>query len=134
MFRKCVCLERYSFHPLYTELNSNQLYPNVKLYVNCLGKIKSVSSATDFNTVRTEFRQSGICMAVIGTAATDAAEMISTDHAVGFAELMPDFILQRSGQARQLWNLARQYGKTLEGHCPGLSDPELSAYASIGTG
>ena len=71
-------------------------------------------------------------MAVIGTAATDAAEMISTDHAVGFAELMPDFILQRSGQARQLWNLARQYGKTLEGHCPGLSDPELSAYASVG--
>ena len=59
-------------------------------------------------------------------------EMISTDHAVGFAELMPDFILQRSGQARRLWNLARQYGKTLEGHCPGLSDPELSAYASVG--
>ena len=59
-------------------------------------------------------------------------DMISKDHAVGFAELMPDFILRRSGQVRQLWNLAKHYGKTLEGHCPGLSDPELSAYASVG--
>lgn len=59
-------------------------------------------------------------------------EMISEPHAVGFAELMPGFILERSPQAKKLWELANRRGKTLEGHCPGLADPELSAYASAG--
>lgn len=59
-------------------------------------------------------------------------EMIGQSHAIGFAELTSDFILQRSERTKWLWGLANRYGKTLEGHCPGLADPELSAYASVG--
>lgn len=67
-----------------------------------------------------------------GLAEDVLEEMISASEAVGFAETVPGKVLSKSPELWKMLDLSRKYGKTIEGHAPGLCGPELDAYASVG--